>query len=267
MPMRFESFAQRTQPPRDAISNELSTQVLMGGSAVLNLATGAGELGVAMAKRFPNVQFVLSDESPQMMKEATNLAEGLTNVSLVSAELENLQEFDKESMDSVICSNGLEHTPNVNQALLEIHRVLKPSGIFIATRWTQLPLVDFTNNAMTTILGGAAPPPPVNPLSLQTDGLVNKLLLDANLTALKEEQDAHSFHLSLDPKHAFAVAMFNVLPLLKQLGDSDREVAHQMFDEEAKSQNYLDSNGDYVVPGNAHKLVVAKKQEQDDSQC
>ena len=66
---------------------------------------------------------------------------------------------------------------------------------------------------------------------------MNTLLVDANFTVVKEEQDTYSFNLSSDPNYAFLVGMFNVLPLLEELGDSEREVAHQMFDEEVKSQS------------------------------
>lgn len=203
---------------------------------------------------------ILSDVSEDMLAKAKKRAEGLDNVKFVLSDMQDMKEFDTESMDSVVCCYGLMFPPNVDQAVSEIARVLKPGGTFITTYWKELPAVDFTNSIMEKILGGNAPPPPINPLSLKEPGLVNKLLTDANLVVTDEEEYEYSFDLSNDDTKAFMIGVFPILPFLEERAESDREVARQMFEEFVKENNYLQPDGEYVIPGNIYQLVVAKKE-------
>lgn len=255
----FEQHAKPTGP-WETMDAQLSKYV-SPNSTVLDLATGPGEPGSTMAKRHADTLFILSDISEDMLSKAKTRAEGLSNVSFALVDMQDLKEIDTESMDGVVCCYGLMFPPNTEQAISEIHRVLKPGGTFITTYWKELPLVSFTNGIMEKILGDTPPPPPINPLSLKEEGHVNKLLENAKLTVVEEEEHEYEFDLSADANFAYLAGVLPILPFLEERGDSDREVARQMFDEEVKAQNYLQSNGEIVVPGNVYKLVLAKKQE------
>lgn len=57
---------------------------------------------------------------------------GSQDPNIPSEDLERLSYFD-QTIDVVLNSDVLEHVPNVENALSEIHRVLKPNGYFIFT--------------------------------------------------------------------------------------------------------------------------------------
>jgi SAM-dependent methyltransferase len=53
--------------------------------------------------------------------------EGVTFVG----DIEDMNMIDKDAYDSAICLDVLEHVPNPKQAIKEMHRILKPSGILL----------------------------------------------------------------------------------------------------------------------------------------
>lgn len=54
----------------------------------------------------------------------------------------------------------------------KVNRVLKPGGKLITTVWEELQMMTTIRNIMTEVLGQAPPAPPINPLSMREDGLV-----------------------------------------------------------------------------------------------
>ena len=65
---------------------------------------------------------------------------GLSNVtSRLVPSMENLDVFHDGSFDLVVSCYGLAHTTHPQDALNEIHRVLKPGGTFVASVWENLP--------------------------------------------------------------------------------------------------------------------------------
>lgn len=254
----FEQHAQPTGPWETMDS--MLTKYAPPNSTVMDLATGPGEPGVTMAKRHSDMRFILSDVSPDMIEKAKARAEGLDNVDFSLTDMQEMKGFSNDSLDAVVCCYGLMFPPNVKQAVSEIHRVLKPGGCFITTFWKEMPLVSFTNSIMESLLGGTPPPPPINPLSLKEPGLVNALLTEAQFNVVHEEEHEYPFSLTDNPDFAFDVAVFPIMPFLEERTVSDREVARQMFDSFVKEQNYIQPNGEYVVPGNVYELMVAKKE-------
>lgn len=66
-------------------------------------------------------------------------AEGLTNVELLKMDAEHL-EFPDQSFDAVTCAFAIFFFPNVDAALREMHRVLKPGGCLAITNFNKTPL-------------------------------------------------------------------------------------------------------------------------------
>lgn len=48
-------------------------------------------------------------------------------------DIQNMNMIDSCTYDSAICLEVLEHVPNPQQAIIEMHRILKPSGILIVS--------------------------------------------------------------------------------------------------------------------------------------
>ncbi len=97
---------------------------------VLDVATGAGHTAAAVA---PFVEKVTaSDLAPEMIEQTLKLfgERGLTNVQAVVRDVEAL-EFDDASFDAVTCRIAPHHFLDIEKALGEIARVLKPGGVFV----------------------------------------------------------------------------------------------------------------------------------------
>jgi ubiquinone/menaquinone biosynthesis C-methylase UbiE len=96
----------------------------------LDIATGGGHTALAVA---PHVgQITVTDLTPRMLEKAREfiLVQGVTNVQFLVADAEQLP-FDAETFDRVTCRIAPHHFPNIEQAVSEVARVLKPGGLFL----------------------------------------------------------------------------------------------------------------------------------------
>jgi ubiquinone/menaquinone biosynthesis C-methylase UbiE len=112
---------------------------LVEGSTVLDVACGRGaSLLPAYFRVGPSGEVIGIDLSSEMVAETQKEVEVSdlhgNRVQLMDAE--DLQ-FPAETFDSVLCGLALFFFPNVERALAEIHRVLKPGGFFTTTTFGQ----------------------------------------------------------------------------------------------------------------------------------
>ncbi|MGI8483516.1 MAG: class I SAM-dependent methyltransferase [Thermomicrobiales bacterium] len=107
---------------------------LADGTNVLELGCGDGRLWSENLNRVPTgVHLVLTDFSAGMV-EATRsrLSARLSNARYQVADAQAIP-FEDATFDVVVANHMLYHVPNLEQALLEIRRVLKPDGRFYAS--------------------------------------------------------------------------------------------------------------------------------------
>jgi ubiquinone/menaquinone biosynthesis C-methylase UbiE len=100
---------------------------LSGGERVLDVATGGGHTAFALA---PHAAEVVALDLTRPMLEAAQkeaVARGLTNISYVEGDAQALP-FANASFNVVSCRHAAHHFPNVQQAIGEWARVLKPGG-------------------------------------------------------------------------------------------------------------------------------------------
>src|SRR5213076_3610931 len=90
---------------------------------ILDLATGTGDLALAIQKRLPCAEVTGVDFLPEMLELAQR--KGLRRV--VSADAMKLP-FDDASFDCVTIAFGLRNLENCSAALTEMWRVLKAKG-------------------------------------------------------------------------------------------------------------------------------------------
>jgi len=90
---------------------------------VLDLATGSGDLALAMQRRLPEAAITAADFSPEMLSVARR--KGVREVILADAL--NLP-FETESFDCVTIAFGLRNMSDWNMALREMARVLRSGG-------------------------------------------------------------------------------------------------------------------------------------------
>ena len=93
------------------------------GKTVLDIPCGDGRTSYELKKKGANL--VALDLFPDFIK--------LDNVSAEYADLGETLPIDSDSVDYIICQEGIEHIPNQLNALQEFNRVLKNGGTLIIT--------------------------------------------------------------------------------------------------------------------------------------
>ncbi len=103
-------------------------------SKILELGCGVGKLWIKNQNFIDkNSEIILSDFSPNMLKCAKNNLENLDyKFKYKKINAEDIP-YDNESFDVVIAEHMLYFVTDIEKALSEIKRVLKPNGIFYVT--------------------------------------------------------------------------------------------------------------------------------------
>jgi ubiquinone/menaquinone biosynthesis C-methylase UbiE len=121
--------------PRSGIHFRLRARVLdwasvMAGRRVLDFGPGEGFPSLLLA---PYVREVVGvDGSAKRVQECAGNAQrmGVTNASFVHVPPGEALPFPDASFDGAVASWSLEQSPSLRRTLREIHRVLRPGGVF-----------------------------------------------------------------------------------------------------------------------------------------
>jgi ubiquinone/menaquinone biosynthesis C-methylase UbiE len=207
------------------------------GVAVLDLASGTGHPGIALAHRVtPSGSVMLTDLSPPMLDVArARLAkEGLANVAFEVADAHRLP-FADASFDAITCRLGIMYFTDLAGALREIARVLKPGGRVAFAAWGRMDQGTYA----PFILGPAMrrrpmPPPPPGvpwPGRFSEPGLLRAALVEAGYSDVTEENAILPFPWPGTPRdlseHFYDVAI-PMRPLLDSFSPEEKE---QLFQE------------------------------------
>lgn len=96
---------------------------------ILDVATGSGDLAIAILKKIPQARVTGVDFCQEMLAEAAK--KKIPSLTLLQADGLALP-FSKESYDAVTIAFGLRNMESWEQGLREMHRVLRPgSTLFI----------------------------------------------------------------------------------------------------------------------------------------
>ncbi len=113
---------------------------LAPGHHVLDLASGTGQPALSIAKAVgPSGRVIASDLTPEML-DATKenaRAQALSHLEVRVADAERLP-FSNAEFDRVTCRFGIMFVPQIQTALGEARRVLKPGGRFSFLTWGSL---------------------------------------------------------------------------------------------------------------------------------
>jgi SAM-dependent methyltransferase len=157
------------------------------GERVLELACGAGGLGLAAAERVaPGGEVVLSDVVPEMTAIAARRAAalGITNATTRELDIEAIDEPDG-AFDVVLCREGLMFATDPARAAGEIARVLRPGGRLAVAVWgprARNPWLGLVLDAVSAQVGRPVPPPGVpGPFALDDAERLHGLLARGGL--------------------------------------------------------------------------------------
>ncbi len=149
------------------------------GSRVLDVAAGAGDQTLMVARRIGPSGFVLAtDISSNILEYAAAEAEvaGLANVGTQVMDGENLDDLEESSFDAVISRVGLIYFPDQHKALRGMRRVLKPGGKVAAIVYSPADRNQFFSIPIGIVRRRAALPPPLpgqpGPFSLGQPGVL-----------------------------------------------------------------------------------------------
>ena len=99
---------------------------------VLDLGTGTGKVLRTLKGHFPNGEFYGVDISEEMMSKIDNKEEFNLSVS----KIEELKEFKDNTFDVLTARMVFHHSEDLEKAMNEAYRVLKPNGRFILCEGT-----------------------------------------------------------------------------------------------------------------------------------
>jgi SAM-dependent methyltransferase len=150
---------------RGATDAVLEAAQLRPAMRVLDLASGVGDPALSIAAKVaPSGRVTASDLGPGMMSLAEELArkKGLSNMEFREASAEALP-FEDESYDVLTCRFGVMFFPDLQKALRECLRVLKPGGRAAFVAWGIKEQPFFTTTAGIVLKHVPVPPPPPDP--------------------------------------------------------------------------------------------------------
>ncbi len=103
-------------------------------AVILELGTGSARVWVQNRDRIPqDWSITLSDFSKGMLAEAKkNLMDIKRNFSFKQIDIQDIP-FNDNSFDMLMANHMLYHVPDIDKAIKEIRRVLKPKGKFYAS--------------------------------------------------------------------------------------------------------------------------------------
>jgi demethylmenaquinone methyltransferase/2-methoxy-6-polyprenyl-1,4-benzoquinol methylase len=117
---------------------ELAKPYVTEKSRVLDLACGTGDLAFAFARLAPQGHILGIDAAPTMISlaQSTATSNAVHHIDFSVGDL-TLLTLPDASQDLVSMGYGLRNVPVVRTALLEVHRVLRPGGIFVNLDFTR----------------------------------------------------------------------------------------------------------------------------------
>jgi len=173
---RIRSMFDRIAPAYDFLNHFLSAGIDIwwrrmavrglpkkNGIFVLDVATGTGDFAFSLFKYQPGAIIIGVDLAPAMLKKATlkykNKSKGMQQYHAVQGDALKLP-IKPHSLDVVMIAYGIRNVPDVDEALQEFQRVLKPGGHVLILEFSlpakgpgrQLYLLYF--NHILPILGG-----------------------------------------------------------------------------------------------------------------
>ncbi len=129
---------------------------------IVDLATGTGDLAIAIAKAIPQAKIVGIDLSQGMLDEAKRKIEAQSlgdRISLICASAEELP-LNDDQYDTITVAFGVRNFGDIEAGLSEIHRALRPGGHLVVLEfstprnWLIAPLYRLYSHKILPFIGG-----------------------------------------------------------------------------------------------------------------
>lgn len=240
----------------------LAAADLQPGQRVLELACGAGRVGLQAASRVgPDGTVLCSDFSEAMVDAVAERVErlGVPNVSTKVLNAEQLDLSDDERFDAILCRFGYMLMADQAQALRESARALRPDGRLVLAVWStgeKNPWLSLILNAVMKHLGAPPPKPGMpGPFSLGEPDRLRALVEGADLVDVEvAEIEAQQPYDSLEAWWEEILEVSGPLAaMLKALPEDDRNSIRQTV--LAEGEKFIAADGSATFPAS---IVAAK---------
>jgi demethylmenaquinone methyltransferase / 2-methoxy-6-polyprenyl-1,4-benzoquinol methylase len=126
------------------------------GERYLDVATGTGDVALAILARQPTAAVVGLDPSTRMLARAAAKAPGDGRLVLVPGDAQALP-FAAETFDGVTIAFGIRNVPDRERGLAEMARVLRPGGRLVVLELSEPthPLARFHVHRVVPLVGAA----------------------------------------------------------------------------------------------------------------
>jgi ubiquinone/menaquinone biosynthesis C-methylase UbiE len=221
---------------------------LKNDDIVLDVAAGTGEPGLTIASHLNGGKVISTDLAEGMLEVAQENAKkrGIKNFETIVSDVSELP-FADNTFDAISCRFGFMFFPNMELAIKEMTRVLKPGGKIATAVWN-IPEKNFWVTATMGIIGKniqIPPPPPGAPgmFRCSKPGFMSNLFSQAGLKNISENEVTGK--LNSKTTDVYWNMMNDVAaPVVAALGKAD-DVMKQKIKEEVYSlinQKYPDNN-------------------------
>jgi ubiquinone/menaquinone biosynthesis C-methylase UbiE len=183
----------------------------MPGMNVIDLASGTGEPAISVAMRVgPAGAITAVDQSLELLQIAAERAraKNLQNFTTLQADAHTLP-FPDHTFELATCRFGIMFFSNVNQALREWRRVLKPGARACLAAWGPIeqPYWQTTMDVIHRHVGGALlSKEGSNPFKFSTPGTLSKVLKNAGFQDVEESTKNFPWTWQGDSAEAFDYA-------------------------------------------------------------
>jgi ubiquinone/menaquinone biosynthesis C-methylase UbiE len=209
--------------------------VLSEGEHVLDVACGKGAVAFPAAERVgPEGRVVAIDFSEKMIEEAKR-KKACDWLEFYAMDAEALV-FEDESFDVVLCGFGLFFFPDVQKALAEFKRVLKPGGCLALSIWGKKPALDRWVAQRAKELGACRK---LHLVPLENAERLTACLEEAGFTEIEVNEETQAFE-QKDPQSWWAsILSHGTLGLYEQLSSENKELLKKEAIEKATSEGCL----------------------------
>lgn len=122
------------------------------GSTILELGCGNGGIWKENLTKLPeNCSLTLSDLSKDMLENAKRNLSGADFIDFQVIDIQSIP-YPDNSFDIVIANMMLYHVPNLEKALQEVRRILKPDGVFYCATYGENGIIDILEQQFSDLI-------------------------------------------------------------------------------------------------------------------
>lgn len=251
-----EDAKRRQQDMAEATQRMLAAAELKTGDHILDIGAGTGDQSILAAQRVgPTGSVLATDISADMLAIAARVAQeqGLNNLTTRAMDAEQLDLADN-TFDAIISRLALMLIPHHQQALQEIHRVLKPGGKLAALVWSRPennPLFSVPLAILSKYAKGDSP----NPFKLSDPFIFEEGLTRAGFTEIKTV--AFPFQSRYASFDAFMQSTASRLTA-SLLGEINQQLQQQLREELRQALSRFEETHSFTAPAEM-LLAVGRK--------